>query len=54
METTYIQTVKPLQNGFAKHLSGPSRYDFLDAYLLESLRQPHEMAWSWQLDLNDE
>jgi putative transposase len=53
IEVVYIQKGKPQQNGFAERFNGSSRYEFLDAYLFESLSQVREMAWLWLLDDND-
>ena len=50
----YIQPGKPQQNGFAERFNGSFRYEFLDAYLFETLDQVREMAWVWMLDYNDE
>ena len=50
----YIEKGKPQQNGFAERFNGSFRYEFLDAYLFESLNQVREMAWHWMLDYNDE
>ncbi|MEQ3634869.1 MAG: transposase, partial [Thalassolituus sp.] len=41
-------------NGFVERFNGSFRYEFLDAYLFESLGQVREMAWLWMLDYNDE
>ena len=54
IEVVYIQRGKPQQNGFAERFNGSFRYEFLDAYLFESLSQVREMAWLWRLDYNDE
>ena len=54
IEVVYIQKGKPQQNGFAERFNGYFRYEFLDAYLFESLSQVREMAWLWRLDYNDE
>ncbi|WP_156790334.1 IS3 family transposase [Alcanivorax sp. DG881] len=54
IEVAYIQPGKPQQNGFVERFNGSFRYEFLDAYLFESLGQVREMAWLWMLDYNDE
>ena len=50
----YIQPGKPQQNGFVERFNGSFRYEFLNAYLFETLSQVREMAWLWMLDYNDE
>ena len=54
MEVVHIQKGKPQQNGFAERFNEPFRYEFLGAYLFDSLSQVREMVWLWRLDYNDE
>ena len=44
MEVVHIQKGKPRQNGFAERFNEPFRYEFLGAYLFDSLSQVREMV----------
>lgn len=44
MEVVHIQKGKPQQNGFAERFNEPFRYEFLGAYLFDSLSQVREMV----------
>jgi putative transposase len=52
IQLTFIQSGKPIQNGFVERLNRTYREDVLDAYLFQNLKQLKVISEEWLADYN--